>query len=72
MNKPVEPAIEAAKAQMQAALEAHKRVNTRRGPPSAAQRKDRLTRCITLLLNHKDELVDAIQADFGTDRKSVV
>ncbi len=66
MNKPVEPAIEAAKAQMQAALEAQKRVNTRRGPPSAAQRKDRLTRCITLLLNHKDELVDAIQADFGT------
>ncbi|PZO49454.1 MAG: coniferyl aldehyde dehydrogenase [Alphaproteobacteria bacterium] len=66
MNKPVEPAIEAAKAQMQAALEAQKRANVRRGPPSAAQRKDRLTRCITLLLNHKDELVDAIQADFGT------
>jgi len=66
MNKPVEPAIEAAKAQMQTALEAQKRANERRGPPSAALRKDRLTRCITLLLDHKDELVDAIQADFGT------
>jgi len=66
MNKPVEPAIEAAKAHMQTVLERQKRTNERRGPPSAAQRKDRLTRCITLLLDHRDEFVDAIQADFGT------
>lgn len=65
MNKPVEPAIEAAKAQMQAALERQKRANERRGAPSAAQRKDRLTRCISLLLDHQNELVDAIQSDFG-------
>ena len=36
-----------------------------KGPPSAALRKDRLTRAIDLLLTHQDELVDAIDADFG-------
>jgi coniferyl-aldehyde dehydrogenase len=66
MNKSVEPALEAATARMQTILERQKRVHDRRGPPSAAQRKDRLTRCITLLLTHQDDLVAAIQSDFGT------
>jgi coniferyl-aldehyde dehydrogenase len=65
MNKPVEPAIEAAKAQMRSVLERQQRANERRGPPTAAQRRDRLTRCITLLLAYQDEFVDALQADFG-------
>lgn len=66
MNKLVEPSAEAAKAQMQSVLERQKRANERKGPPSAAVRKDRLTRCINLLLEHKDEFIEAIQADFGT------
>jgi len=65
MNKPFQPGIEEVKARMQATLELQKRVNVAKGPPSAAKRKERLTRCITLLLTHTDELVAAIQADFG-------
>lgn len=65
MNKPVDPAIEESKARMRTLLELQKRAQTLKGPPSAALRKDRLTRCITLLLSHHDELVAAIESDFG-------
>src|SRR5688572_31406900 len=65
MNKPVDPAIEGAKARMVAVLETQKRAQERKGAPSAALRKDRLTRCITMLLTHKDDLVSAMNADFG-------
>lgn len=65
MNKPVDPAAELTKAQMQAILDLQKRAQASLGPPSAALRKDRLTRCITLLLDHRDDIVAAIQADFG-------
>ncbi|MDX2274951.1 MAG: coniferyl aldehyde dehydrogenase [Hyphomonadaceae bacterium] len=65
MNKPVDLSSEATKARMLSLLEMQKRAQTLKGPPSAALRKDRLTRCITLLLDHKDELVAAIDADFG-------
>jgi coniferyl-aldehyde dehydrogenase len=65
VNKPVEPAIEEAKARMRTVLEVQKRANERRGPPSAALRKDRLTRAISLLLTHQDEFVSALQSDFG-------
>jgi len=66
MNKPVDPSVEAAKAQMLSVLERQKRANERKGPPSAAVRKDRLTRCINLILAHKDEFLDALQTDFGS------
>ena len=65
MNKPIMPTIEDTKARMQAVLDAQKRANLRQGPPDARMRKDRLTRCINLLLNHQNELLDAIQQDFG-------
>jgi len=58
-------AIEAAKARMQVLLDVQKRAQLRRGPPDAQLRKDRLTRCIDLLLTQQNELVAAIQADFG-------
>ena len=66
MNKPVEPSAEAAKAQMQSVLERQKRANERKGPPSAAVRKDRLTRCINLLVEHKNEFIEALSTDFGS------
>lgn len=50
---------------MEELLALQKRAFLSKGPPSAAQRRDRLTRCITMLLTHKDDLIDAIQADFG-------
>jgi coniferyl-aldehyde dehydrogenase len=65
LNKPVVATIEAAKARMDTLLELQKRAQARRGPPSAALRKDRLTRCISLLLDNRDDLVAAIEADFG-------
>lgn len=65
MNKPVDPSVEEAKVRMRAVLEMQKAAQLRKGPPSPALRKDRLTRCIDLLLTHKDDFVDAINADFG-------
>ena len=65
MNKPVMPTAEEAKARMQTLLELQKRAQIKQGPPDARKRKDRLGRCVTLLQNHKDELVAAMRADFG-------
>jgi len=65
MNKPVDPSIEETKARMHTVLELQKRANISKGPPSARLRKDRLTRCVELLLTHKDDFVDAMNADFG-------
>jgi len=65
MNKPVSPSIEDAKARMAALLATQKRTQLAKGPASAALRKDRLTRCISLLLTHQEDFVDAMNADFG-------
>jgi len=65
MNKPVDPSIEESKARMGLLLDAQKRANIAKGPPSARLRRDRLTRCIELLLTHKDDFVEAMSADFG-------
>ena len=66
MNKPVEPGVEETKARMLRLLELQKRAQIQKGPPNAAQRKDRLTRAIDMLLTHKDGLVAAINQDFGS------
>ncbi len=65
MNKPVNPSIEESKAHMRMVLELQKRALLRKGPPDARLRKDRLTRCISLLLAHQDDFVDAMVSDFG-------
>ena len=65
MNKPVIPSVEESKARMLALLEAQKRANLRFGAPDARARRDRLTRCISLLLDHQEEILAALQADFG-------
>lgn len=65
MNKPVDPNIEETKARMQTILEAQKRANASKAPPDARLRKDRLNRCIGLLVTHQDDFVDALNADFG-------
>lgn len=71
MNKPVDPNIEETKVRMQAILEAQKRANVTKGPPEARLRKDRLNRCIQLLVTHQDEFVDALNADFGARSKDM-
>lgn len=65
MTTPASPSIEDAKAHMQSVLAAQKRAQLRQGPPDARLRKDRLNRCINLLLTHQDELIEALNADFG-------
>jgi coniferyl-aldehyde dehydrogenase len=65
MNKPVDPAIEETRARMQSILDIQKRANVRLGPPDARARKDRLTRCIDMIVTHEKDIVAAIQADFG-------
>ncbi|HET9230466.1 MAG TPA: aldehyde dehydrogenase family protein, partial [Vitreimonas sp.] len=65
MNRPVDPSVEETKARMRAVLDIQKAAQTRKGPPSAALRKDRLTRCVDMLLTHRDDFVDAIISDFG-------
>ena len=65
MNRPVQPSIEETKARMSAILELQKRLQTSKGAPDARLRKDRLTRAINLVLEHKDELLAALDEDFG-------
>jgi coniferyl-aldehyde dehydrogenase len=65
LNKPVDVSSETVKARMEALLALQKRAHARNGPPDARARKQRLTRCVELVLNHQSELVAAIQADFG-------
>ncbi|HCK85087.1 MAG TPA: coniferyl aldehyde dehydrogenase [Hyphomonadaceae bacterium] len=65
MTKPAIPAAEQAKARMQSLIALQKQANLARGAPDTRTRKGRLTRAIDLLLNHRDELVAALSADFG-------
>ncbi len=65
MNRPVQPSIEETKPRMSAILELQKRLQTSKGAPDARLRKDRLTRAINLVLEHKDELLAALDEDFG-------
>ncbi|WP_199913482.1 coniferyl aldehyde dehydrogenase [Ruegeria sp. Alg231-54] len=46
-------------------LETQKAHQAEHGAPNAAERKDRITRLIDLVLDNRDALIDAISADFG-------
>jgi coniferyl-aldehyde dehydrogenase len=50
----------------QALLERQKAAHLRDGPPSAAQRIERIDRCIGLLADHRREIEEALDADFGS------
>ncbi|HWA00734.1 MAG TPA: coniferyl aldehyde dehydrogenase [Caulobacterales bacterium] len=65
MNRPLNPLAEQSKARMDEILRLQRAAQERHGPPSAALRKDRLNRAISMLLTHKDDLVAAMKADFG-------
>jgi coniferyl-aldehyde dehydrogenase len=51
---------------MQALLDAQKRAHLRDGEPDIALRKDRLNRCIALLVDHRRAIEDALNTDFGS------
>jgi coniferyl-aldehyde dehydrogenase len=50
---------------MNAILASQKAAHLRDGAPSAAQRADWIDRCIGLLVDHRTEIVEALNADFG-------
>ena len=50
---------------MLAALNAQRELLKKEGLVSAETRSDRLNRAINLLLEHRDELIEAMSADFG-------
>jgi len=69
MNAMSNPVAEDAKTRMQAILQRQKAAHIREGAPTQAQRVDRLNRCIALLVEHGEELVAALDADFGARSK---
>ena len=69
MNAMTSVAGEDAKRRMDDILARQKAAHIREGAPSAALRTDRLNRCIALLVDHQDELVEALNADFGARSK---
>lgn len=70
MNAPTTPiaAVDAASA-LRSILEHQKAAHLRDGAPSLAQRRERLDRCITLLISHRREIEDALNTDFGSRSK---
>ncbi|MEQ1617334.1 MAG: coniferyl aldehyde dehydrogenase [Terricaulis sp.] len=65
MSKPAFLAAEHAKVHMLELLSLQKRAQMLKGEPDARLRKDRLARAISLLLNHRDDLIAALVEDFG-------
>jgi coniferyl-aldehyde dehydrogenase len=65
MNRPAPLSAEETKAHMLDVLQRQKRAQVSKGPPDARMRKDRLTRCIDILVDHQDDFVTALNADFG-------
>jgi coniferyl-aldehyde dehydrogenase len=51
---------------MRALLDKQRAAYLRDGPPSAEVRIDRLDRCIGLLVDHQDQIADALNKDFGS------
>ena len=52
-------------AQLDAVLSRQRTAQLRDGPPTLALRRDRLTRCIELLVDHRTAIEEALEADFG-------
>jgi coniferyl-aldehyde dehydrogenase len=52
-------------ADMKALLDKQRAAYLKDGPPSAEVRIDRLNRCIALLVDHQEEIADALNKDFG-------
>lgn len=71
MNILVQPSVEETKVRMLDVLAAQKRAHIREGAPSIALRKDRINRCIALLVDHQAEIIEAVDADFGNRSKDM-
>ena len=57
--------------EMESVLKLQKKLQIEEGPASIELRKDRLNRCIKMIKEYSDEIIDALQKDFGNrDPKS--
>ncbi len=56
----------AANQDLRAILEKQRKAYLNDGPPSAEIRIDRIDRCVALLVDHQDEIADALNKDFGS------
>lgn len=54
---------------MRGVLDRQKAANIREGAPTAEQRIDRIERCISLLVDHRRAIEEALDADFGARSK---
>lgn len=70
-NHPFASADAPAGVRMKEILETQKAAQLRAGAPSAAQRRDWLNRCISMLVNHRAEAEEALDADFGARSKQM-
>jgi hypothetical protein len=52
--------------EMRALLDKQRTAYLKDGPPSAEVRIDRLDRCVAILVDHQDEIADALNRDFGS------
>ncbi len=57
--------VDTSAARMREILDNQKAAHIREGAPSAELRIDRIDRCINQLLKYKDDIADALAADFG-------
>ena len=69
MNAPANLSADAARATMIDVLDRQKAAHIREGAPSAELRIDRINRCIKLLIDYQDRIVEALDADFGSRSK---
>ena len=52
-------------AEMKKVLDLQKQLHIQEGPPSAQLRKDRLDRCISMVKKYQNQIISALQEDFG-------
>mgnify|MGYP000675152489 FL=1 len=51
--------------EMKKVLDLQKQLHVKEGPPSAQLRKDRIDRCISMVKKYQNEIISALQDDFG-------
>ncbi|HEX6865716.1 MAG TPA: coniferyl aldehyde dehydrogenase [Caulobacteraceae bacterium] len=69
MNAPANLGADAHRAAMLEVLDRQKKAHIDQGAPSAELRIDRVNRCIKLLIDYQDRIVEALNEDFGARSK---
>ena len=51
--------------EMESVLKLQKKLHIEEGPASVELRKDRINRCIEMIKKYNEEIIEALQKDFG-------